>query len=189
MSDEQPVKMKLSNLKRIRVDTDWEVDDLEPIEPYADSGVIPNSQILKDYTMTSAWVESTLIKTGFNTRKTTRKGVRRMRNSIKTSGFVPTNAVVIVPVEVIGEEKDKLFQFSQEDLQSGLKFQCADGMHRVRCVTELTEEKKAGAAGSEDIKCSDEVFAIILRPDIPRKYLIQLSLSKSFHSSMCTIIM
>ena len=132
--------------------------------------------------MCSAWITASLIKTGFNTRKTTKKGVRRMTKSLKTTGFMHNNAVVVYPgichgSTSEGDEMELLPDFSAADAKNGKRFLCADGMHRVRCVTELTELKKGGAP---DIMCGDSVYAVILRPDTPKKYLIKLSLGKSF---------
>ena len=106
-----------------------------------------------------------------------------MRKSLKTRGYMQNYAVVIYPCDPTNERDNDhdanqaIFSLSQDDVKGGLKFLCADGMHRVRCVTELSEEKKAG---DTSILCDDMVYAIILRPDTPRKFLIQLSLSKYF---------
>ena len=151
---------------------------MDPVESYSDMSVVTHGQILSDYTLGYAWIEANLIKTGFNTRKTTKKGVRRMRVSLSKEGFMPSNAVVVIPADITRFGSD-MFMMDQKDLEEGVKFQCVDGMHRTRCVQELAAEKAEGLPGSESIFCGDEVYAIILRPDTPRNYLIQLSLSKS----------
>ena len=89
-----------------------------------------------------------------------------MAKSLRKQGYMQSSAVVIYP-RVAGE--------GEEDEKKQKQFMCADGMHRVRCVTELAERK---AAGEANIQCGDMVYAIILRPDTPSRYLIQLSLSK-----------
>jgi hypothetical protein len=149
-------------------------DDLPRIE-YNPANNVLNSRILADYTLCNAWVQASMIKTGFNTRKTTRKGVRRMWDSMKTNGYMQSNAVVLFPATPEDNKQDEVFALTEEDVKKGVKFLCADVMHRTRCVCELSELK---AAGDNTINCGDEVFACILRPDTPRKYLIQLSLSK-----------
>ena len=64
----------LSSLTVIREDTKWQLDILDPVPPYPANQTVLNSAILKDYTVTMAWVQAKLIQTGFNTRKTTAKG-------------------------------------------------------------------------------------------------------------------
>ena len=117
--------------------------------------------ILRDFELHRAWIKADLIRTGFNSRKTTRKGVQRLKSTIRSQGFLASNAVVVYPSS------------SADDYT----FQCADGMHRIRCVVELSEEKKA-SGDSSGINCGDEVYAIILRPDIPRHLILQLSVCK-----------
>ena len=80
---------------------------------------------------------------------------------------------------------DRNFSLTEEDFKNGIRFLCADGMHRVRCVQELTEEKKRG---NSDIKCGDSVFAVVLRPDVPKKYIIGLSISKCLAVSCVSIV-
>ena len=187
----------ISSLGTVRTETTWKVPKLGPRVVYQNDGPVKNknkrallnSTIHKDYALTTAWVEARLIKTGFNTRKTTKKGVRRMRQSLRTRGYMQSNAVVIYPgtlastidvknlpdaVNDVPEATEGLI-LTKADYRKGIRFMCADGMHRVRCVTELAEEKKDGA---QDILCDDMVYAIILRPDTPRHLLIQMSLSK-----------
>jgi hypothetical protein len=174
----------LSDLSEIREEIDWVLDDKFAEErslpdPYQDESKILNSTILRDYTISTAWVQAKLIKTGFNTRKTTQKGVRRMRESLNKSGFMQSSAVVIYPGsdDDDQDESENPFRLTPEDTKKGIRFLCADGMHRCRAVAEMAEKK---ANGDQSIKCGDMVYAIILRPDTPRKYLIKLSLSKFY---------
>ena len=175
-----------SSLTTVRADTKWVLGQLQPKIQYGENQKLLNSTVLKDFFVGTAWVQASLIKTGQNTRKTTKKGVRKMRKSLKTRGYMQNYAVVIYPGHQLQANDDsvhvndgnqQIFTLSQVDVKAGLKFLCADGMHRVRCVVELASEK---AAGAEDIKCDDMVYAIILRPDTPRQYLIQLSLGKYY---------
>jgi len=186
MSEEESAPPQLlATLQNITEDTNWCVGDLPELKEIPDQGTMMNSDILRCYTMSSAWIQAKMIKTGFNTRKTTKKGVRRMRVSLKTRGYMHTSAVIVYPgaATATPQPTSDHFALSQSDLDAGIQFMCADGMHRVRCVTELTEEK---ASGVPNILCGDSVYATILRPDTPRKYLIQLSLSKYIH--ICIIV-
>ena len=136
-----------------------------------------------DHRICSSWVHASLIKTGFNTRKTTAKGVRRMKKALRRNGFMPNNSVVIYPdplqytVEEDEHQVDDRCVITPSDRKEGKMFMCADGMHRVRSVVELTKEKSL-SQGTSNIACGPFVFAIILRPDTPRKLLLQFSLSK-----------
>jgi hypothetical protein len=171
-------KPLLSTLKEITPETQFDVDPLPDIPDFPDEKVL-NSTILRTYALGYAWITAKMIKTGFNTRKTTKKGVRRMTKSLKTQGYLMSNAVVVYPGEVVeDDDEDELTlqqYLTETDVENGIQFLCADGMHRVRCVRELAELK---AQGASDIRCGDKVYAVILRPDTPKQYLIQLSLSK-----------
>ena len=97
---------------------------LQPLKQYDKKEKISNSQILMDHTVCSSWVHASLIKTGFNTRKTTAKGVRRMKKTLRINGFMPNNAVVIYPdpIQYSGDDDE------HEDLNS-------------RCVITETDRK------------------------------------------------
>ena len=146
---------KLSTLTNIDKDTKWTTDVLGPIPTYEEGKKVLNSTILKDFTLTCSWIDASLIKTGFNTRKTTKKGVRRMSKSLRSSGYMQSNAVVIYPgaTAEVDDESD-VFHLTESDVKSGIKFMCADGMHRVRSVYELSELKRKGA---KDIVCGNKV--------------------------------
>lgn len=164
----------IGDLKEIREETKYQIGNLDPL-PVIQPDCKNYMSMLPKFQMGTMWVQAKLIKTGFNTRKTTRRGVRRMKASLKSTGYQPQFMVVLYPGTRTEDEEDN-YALTPADQKAGIQFLCPDGMHRVRCVNELTEEK---AAGDEDIECGDSVYAIMLRPDTPRKFLIQLSLSKS----------
>ena len=177
----------LGQVQEILSNTEWRMPTLQPsIEDLQVkfAGKPPKmAEILKEFTLTTAWVEAKLIKTGANSRTTSSKGVRRMKKSITEKGYMPNHMVVIYPgnLDAKGQYPDckAISRITEEDKKKGIQFLCADGMHRVRCVTELEQEHIA-----KGTDFNNKVNAIILRPDIPPEYLLSLSISKySFLSS------
>ena len=171
----------LGLLDEILGDTKWTLPTLHPsIDDLKVkfAGKPPKmAEILKEFTLTTAWVEAKLIKTGSNSRTTSSKGVRRMKKSITEKGYMPNHMVVIYPADLDNKEQypgcKEISRLTAEDKKHGIQFFCADGMHRVRCVTELEEEHRGQAT-----PFNNKVNAIILRPDIPPEYLLSLSISK-----------
>ena len=76
----------LEHVQEILSNTAWRMPTLQPsIEDLQVkfAGQPPKmAEILKEFTLTTAWVEAKLIKTGANSRTTSSKGVRRMKKSI-----------------------------------------------------------------------------------------------------------
>ena len=174
--------VKLSQCINIDEKTSWELDDLDSLPTYPEGQKVLNSTILKDFTIATAWVTASLIKTGFNTRKTTKKGVRRMTKSLRQRGYMQSNAVVIYPgTNEASQVAEDHFTLSNSDIEKGIRFLCADGMHRVRCVTELAEAKKNGEQG---IVCGDMVGPLnFVSLSKDSYYLSTLSLGVCNHSA------
>lgn len=156
----------------------FDMPDLDPLPAHPPK--LAHAKLLEKYVMTQCWVHVKMIKTGFNTRKTTAKGVRRMRASLLEHGYDRSHAIVLYP----GDQRDaggdddesSLFHLTAAEYKSGKRFLCPDGMHRVRCVSELVDE---GVAGQDGQSCGDMVYALMLRPDTPQSALVEISLSKN----------
>ena len=171
----------LGHVQEILSNTEWRMPALHPSIDDLQvkfAGKPPKmAEILKDFTLTTAWVEAKLIKTGANSRTTSSKGVSRMKKSIIEKGYMPNHSVVIYPgnLDAKGQypECKTISRLTEDDKKKGIQFLCADGMHRVRCVTELEQEYI-----EKGTPFNNKVNAIILRPDIPPEYLLSLSISK-----------
>ena len=180
---EQPPRIPtLVELESIELDSEWKHPTYSPMPEYVDTQPTL-AQILEDWELCTAWVDARLIKTGFNIRKTTEQGVRRMTKSLRESGYLGNSCVTIYPGDLPLEDQSvgtkEIKRLTEEDKKQGFQFCCADGMHRTRTVQELTALKLAGdtkAAG----KCGSMVKAVILRPDIPPALLLRLSVGMYF---------
>ena len=179
---QQPHIPTFVHMESIALGAEWKHPTYDDMKDYGDT--TPTlAQIIEDYELCTAWVDARLNKTGFNIRKTTSQGVRRMTKSLRESGYLGNSCVTIYPADLpldnqkVGTKAIK--RLTEEDKKKGYRFLCADGMHRTRTVQELTALKLAGddeAAG----KCGSMVKAVIVRPDIPPDLLLRLSVGMYF---------
>ena len=82
-------------MQQITPQDQWNLEQLPPLPELSDD--LTKGELLRKVTVATCWIRADMIKTGFNTRKTTRKGVRRMRESLMTRGYVQSTAVVVYP--------------------------------------------------------------------------------------------
>ncbi len=59
---------------------------------------VSNAALFRRWSFGMCWVKASLVRTGMNSRKTTAKGVRKLKISLMEEGYIVSSACVLVPL-------------------------------------------------------------------------------------------